>query len=102
MASDAVRQQASAPLDVRERPRLGPTLRGRDAEGQVFAGDGEAEAVIAEVADYCRRFCPVQFACVEERCRLWREEQRAAAFLGLKAPGPAEEVGVVGTPVTAF
>lgn len=43
--------------------------------------DEEAGEVIREVGTYCRTTCPVVNRCVEERCRLWRLEQKAVARL---------------------
>ena len=56
----------------------------------------EGQAVIGSVADYCRDYCPVRLQCVENDCRLFRLEERAAAAI---KHTPAESVGVLGQPI---
>jgi hypothetical protein len=50
------------------------------------------------IADFCRDYCPVVHACVEERCRLWNIEQQAIAMINART----EEVGVVGVPTVGL
>lgn len=92
---------ASSPVSAPTMPaigsnRLGPPLRGVDLETWTPGDVDEASAAIGAVADYCRDYCPVRLSCVEERCRLYRLEQRAAEVLGYKSNPVTESVGVQG------
>jgi len=55
------------------------------------AGPADAEDATRAIAAYCRTFCPVVHACVEDACRLWRLEQDAQRFLR-EGPEPGEGV----------
>jgi hypothetical protein len=70
-----------------------------DLETWAPADEREAQEAIGSVAAYCRDYCPVRLACVEEACRLFRLERRADAVI---RHTPAERVGVLGQPVTAL
>lgn len=99
------------PMDPASSPASPPTigssrltgpLVGVDTETWTPADADEATAAIAAVADYCRDYCPARLACVEERCRLYRLEQRAADALGLQSNPATEAVGVLGQSITAL
>lgn len=80
--------------------RLGGVLAGRsDLETWTPETTELAAAAIADVARYCQTYCPAVHACGEERCRLWRLEERAARIL---QPGPADAVGVVDDPIVGL
>lgn len=79
--------------------RLQPPLRGVDLESWTPSGPDEAQAAIAAVSAYCRDVCPARLACVEDRCRLYRLEDRAATALGYRHNAATEAVGVVGQSV---
>lgn len=83
--ADAVQEREAAPLDAREQAGDGETLGGGNTP---WTPTGEGQEVIRQIAAYCRTYCPAFKACVEERCRLWRLEQEAAAYL----EGPTQEV----------
>lgn len=72
--------------------RLGGVLAGRDLDGFQPTAE-QAREVMAEVAAYCRDYCPARLHCVEDACRLYRLEGRAHDAI---APSPSERVGVIG------
>jgi hypothetical protein len=77
--------------------RLTGILAGRsDLETWTPDSADDAQAVMRDVAAYCRDYCPARLACVEEACRLYRLESRSADIL---RPGPTDAVGVLGTPI---
>lgn len=88
-----------APADVAQ---LGPTLAGKDLETWTPATEGEARNAIGDVADFCRRYCPVRLACVEDNCRLFRLEGRSLEALGMARNPATEAVGVVGSSVVGL
>lgn len=101
-ADPTARPSSSAsPSRTASPERFGPTLAGRDLETWQ-PPKAVSQAVIAEIAAYCQTYCPVVHECVEDRCRLYRLERRAAQALGLPEPGEAEAVGVASFPVTAL
>jgi hypothetical protein len=79
--------------------RLTGILAGRDDLESWVPGPDDAEAVIRDVAAYCRDYCPARLACVEDACRLYRLESRANEAL---APAPSEDVGVLGSPIVGL
>lgn len=79
--------------------RLQPPLRGVDTEHWTPGDPGEAQAAIEAVAAYCRDYCPARLSCVEERCRLYRLEQRALGALGYRTNAATEAVGVESQPI---
>lgn len=82
--------------------RLGSLLADKDLENWTPTGEDESVETIRSVARYCKTYCPIRLECAGDACRLYRLEGRAAENLGLAPPGPAEEVGVVGQPITAL
>lgn len=80
--------------------RLTGILAGRtDLETWTPETPEDAQAVIGDVAAYCRDYCPARLACVEEACRLYRLEARSAEVI---APSPSENVGVLGIPIVGL
>lgn len=73
-----------------------------DPESWLPSSEDEAYGAVKAVADYCRDYCPVSQACVEERCRLYRLEGRALDALGYHRNADTEAVGVLGQPVTGL
>lgn len=71
-------------------------------EGWTPGSDDDAQAAINSVGAYCRDYCPVRTACVEDACRLYRIEGRALDRLGYHRNVDSEAVGVVGQPVTGL
>ena len=55
------------------------------------ADAADAQDATRAIAAYCRDFCPVVHACVEDRCRLYRLEGEAQRFLR-EGPDPGEGV----------
>lgn len=76
--------------------RLTGILRGADLEGWFPGSDDEATAAIHSVAAYCRDVCPARLECVEDACRLYRLEGRAAEHLGYRRNAASEAAGVAG------
>jgi hypothetical protein len=58
----------------------------------------DPEEAIRMIGAFCRDYCPVVHACVEERCRLWNIEQQAVAMINART----EEVGIVGVPTVGL
>jgi len=84
-------------MDRRDETHLAAPLAGIDTGSWSPANEGDAEGAIASVAAFCRDYCPVSHACVEERCKLYNLEQRADDFLeGTPAPGPISGQQVIG------
>lgn len=72
-----------------------PVFNGRDGAWEPASGR-DAESLLSEASDYCRRRCPIFEACVEEACHVYRLEHRAKAYL--TSDGPAAAVGVLDEP----
>lgn len=82
--------------------RLTGPLAGVDVDAWAPQSVEEANAAIRSVAAYCRDYCPVRLACVEDACRLYRAEGRSLDALGLRRDAATEAVGVLGQPVTGL
>jgi hypothetical protein len=78
--------EGAAELAGEVPPRLAASVGSLDATRAIATTPEEAQAQLREVATYCRTYCPVVSACVEERCRLWRVEQQAVALLRGEGP----------------
>lgn len=52
--------------------------------GSEFARFRATDAGIEEVGGFCRTYCPVRLACVEEDCQLFRLEKRCDDALGIQ------------------
>lgn len=78
---------------------LGASLTGKDLAAWTPGSPAQAHGALADVAAFCRRYCPVRLACVEERCQLYRLEDRALAALGVERNPATEAVGVVGSSI---
>lgn len=78
-------------------------LHGVDTESWTPGSASDASGAIESVSAFCRDFCPARLACIEDRCRLYRVEQRAIAHLrGPRHNAATESVGVIGEPVTGI
>lgn len=46
-----------------------------------FTGADHAEATAQGVGEICKNHCPINKACVEDRCRFFRLEKEAERYL---------------------
>jgi hypothetical protein len=85
-AAAAVAVGGATPLAGEVASNVAPQLGGTDP-AWAFTGADMAQEVLQGIGQICSNNCPIQRACVEERCRLYRLEDQAEKFLGLEGYG---------------
>lgn len=91
---DAVPIRSPAPEAVGDTPRYSRQVGTGNAEERFFARTPEeAEEKLDEIAAYCSN-CPINHACAEESCAVYRAEQ-AALKVQDDAEGPDSYAGVL-------
>lgn len=95
----ALPSSAASSTPTASGAELGPTLTGQDLAAWIPTNEAEATGALNDVAAFCKRYCPVRLACVEDACQLYRLEGRALDALGYSRNAETEAVGVVGQSV---
>lgn len=90
-AAPADTEQEAAGVAGQVPPGLAAGLGGADPAWGITGAD-HAQRTQEATAAFCRDHCPVNQACVEEACRVWRLEEAAQQILD-----EADELGPMPT-----